>query len=311
MANTPMVIMWPNDGAVVLSQRMAPREVMPTVDANPPRVASVVDSLTSANGDTQQFIIMAFGTDSPGSSDPGANLIQHYEFKTVLLDLTKGNTVSTTSGSSAAAPTKTSSGGHGTNPSDDIPLLPYQRMIVAHGIFCTVGFLLFLPGGALLARYLRVFTPTWFVGHSIAQFFLAGPAIVAGIALGVQAVSKSNAMHLNDHHKIALGAVIHWIKPRDTSRRPMQNYAHAVLGLAIIGMAMYQIHDGFTSEWPRTTGREPLSNGIKILFYVWIALITLLYFAGLALLPKQFRQENQPKRLPMRDADYQEYQDAD
>lgn len=42
MANTPMVILWPNDDmSITLSQRMAPAEVMPTVDPNPPRVATL------------------------------------------------------------------------------------------------------------------------------------------------------------------------------------------------------------------------------------------------------------------------------
>ena len=48
MANTPMVIMWHNsDGSFTLSQRTAPGEVMPTVDSNPPRVATT-DDATSA-----------------------------------------------------------------------------------------------------------------------------------------------------------------------------------------------------------------------------------------------------------------------
>ncbi|KAG6837712.1 hypothetical protein H0H93_003514 [Arthromyces matolae] len=342
MANTPMIIMWPNNNEVVLSQRTAPREVMPTVDPNPPRIATVVDSLTSlsgdkpsfgfsipANADTTQFIIMAFAKDSPGSSDPSADLDQHVEFKMAVLKLEP--TATPTSGSSAI-PTKTSSSDD-KNPQDDIPLLPYQRMIVAHGIFLTVAFLLLLPSGALLARYLRTFTPTWFMGHSVIQFWIAGPAIIAGVALGVQAVSKSNGSHFSDNHKtvfdfhvnnskklgvvifalymlqLSLGAVIHWIKSRHATRRPIQNYAHAVFGLLIIAMAMYQVHDGFTSEWQRTTGREGFSNGLTILFFVWIGLITLLYFLGLALLPRQFRQESQPKRLPIRD-DYVMYHDT-
>ena len=42
MAHTAMVIMWPNDdGSITLSQRTAPREVMPTVVKNPPRIADV------------------------------------------------------------------------------------------------------------------------------------------------------------------------------------------------------------------------------------------------------------------------------
>jgi hypothetical protein len=48
MADSPMVIMWANaDGTVTLSQRTAPREVMPTVDPNPPRVATLSHALTS------------------------------------------------------------------------------------------------------------------------------------------------------------------------------------------------------------------------------------------------------------------------
>lgn len=48
MANTPMVIMWPNsDGSTTLSQRQASAEVMPTVVASPPRVAIMVASLTA------------------------------------------------------------------------------------------------------------------------------------------------------------------------------------------------------------------------------------------------------------------------
>jgi hypothetical protein len=48
MANSPMVIMWANaDGTVTLSQRTAPREVMPTLDPNPSRVATLSNTLTS------------------------------------------------------------------------------------------------------------------------------------------------------------------------------------------------------------------------------------------------------------------------
>jgi hypothetical protein len=42
MAGSPMVILWPNDDmSITLSQRMAPTEVMPTLDQNPPRVATL------------------------------------------------------------------------------------------------------------------------------------------------------------------------------------------------------------------------------------------------------------------------------
>lgn len=56
MANTPMVIFWSNsDGSVTVSQRQASGEVMPTVVASPPRVATPLPSLTSLSGTTPKF----------------------------------------------------------------------------------------------------------------------------------------------------------------------------------------------------------------------------------------------------------------
>lgn len=56
MANTPMVIMWPNsDGSITLSQRSAPGEVMPTVDSNPPRVATADPSASDLTGSTPKM----------------------------------------------------------------------------------------------------------------------------------------------------------------------------------------------------------------------------------------------------------------
>jgi len=70
-------------------------------------------------------------------------LVQHYDYGAIQLDLTKDLT-STSTGSSS--PTSTV---QPVAPAS-IPLLSYQKMIVAHAIFCTVGFLLFLPAGAFI-----------------------------------------------------------------------------------------------------------------------------------------------------------------
>lgn len=125
--------------------------------------------------------------------------------------------------------------------------------------------------------------------------------VIIGVALGIAAVSQAKAMHLNDDHKVkylphcqlstrrltslqrwgiallilylvqcGLGAFIHFIKNPNRSRRPPQNYLHAVVGLAIIGLAFYQVHSGFDHEWPFTTGRDPLPSVVKIVFYVWV-----------------------------------------
>ncbi|TFK44663.1 hypothetical protein BDQ12DRAFT_695097 [Crucibulum laeve] len=322
MANTPMVIMWPNaDGGVTISQRSASQEVMPTVDSNPPRVAEASQALSvtsgstpqlvytiPANSDTKQFVIYAFSTQSPGSSAKDAPLVQHVDFGTTQLDLTK--VISSTSGSSpnstAGSPTSDDTSGV----DDTLPLLPYQRVIIAHAIFCVVGFLLLLPVGALLARYLRTFTPVWFKGHWIIQFALAGPVIIVGVALGIVSVNKAGAPHLNDDHKrwgigifilyliqCALGAVIHFVKPKQRLRRPPQNYIHAVFGLLIISLGLYQVHSGYDDEWPKTTGRGNLPKGVNVIFWIWVALLPLSYLAGLAFLRRQLRQEAQGKMV--------------
>jgi len=322
MAGSPMVIMWANAGKVIISQRTASRQVMPTVDPNPSRVASLADSLSSIAGDTSSFgftipsdgntkpyVIFAYGVDPPGSSAADATILLHYDYSSTQLDLSGSS--STTTGGSSTGGTSTSTG---ANSSTSNPLMSYERMIIAHGILCVLGFMLFLPAGALLPRLFRTFTSTWFSGHWILQFGLAGPTIIAGIALGVQAVSSAGALHLDDDHKrvgvvicvlyilqLVLGAVIHWVKPKNSRRRPIQNYAHAVVGLFIIGLAIHQVYNGYTEEWPKTTGRGSLPNGVNILFYVWMALIAVLYVGGLALLPKQYKQEKESraKRLPV------------
>ncbi|KAG5636522.1 hypothetical protein H0H81_007748 [Sphagnurus paluster] len=251
-----MVIMWENDGQVILSQRRAPGEVMPTVDSNPPRIATFAQSASSlsgdnskfaftipANSDTTQPLIYAYGTDAPGSSAVDATLHQHSDYGTLVLNL------------------------EGPNSSGNLPLLTYERLIIAHASFMVAGFLLLLPAGALVARYLRTFTPTWFKSHWIIQFLI--------------------------------WAIIHFVKSTTRVRRPPQNYLHAVLGLVIIGLAIAQIQNGYSDEWKKTTGRNTLPNSVSIIFYVWIGVIVAAYFGGLALLPKQFRQEHQPKRIPV------------
>ncbi len=113
-----------------------------------------------------------------------------------------------------------------------------------------------------------------------------------------------------------LGAVIHWFKPKGgAGRRPPQNYLHAVLGLLIIGLGFYQVRTGYHVEWPETTGRDPLPNGVNIVFWIWVAvsyflsfayltlsnndwqIVPVLYVAGLLLfLRKQYRQEAEARK---------------
>ncbi|RPD59755.1 hypothetical protein L227DRAFT_575750 [Lentinus tigrinus ALCF2SS1-6] len=321
MANTPMVIMWPNsDGKITLSQRKAPGEVMPTVDSSPARVASA-DAAASdlsgtqpkltftipSDGTTKPKLIWAFGTTNPNSNAVDASLEQHIESAATTLDLSQP----ISSGNSTADPVSDPNAAGG---SDSTPLLPFQKMIVAHALLCTIGFLILLPAGALLARYARTFTSGWFQGHWIFQFAIAAPVIISGVAVGIAAVSSAGAMHLDDDHKrwgvaifviyfiqCAVGAIIHWIKPTSWTvrkKRPAQNYFHAILGIIVIGLAFFQVRNGYNEEWTSVSGRPPISNAANIVWYVWVVLVPVLYLAGLAFLPKQLRQERPTPKAP-------------
>ncbi|KAI0795460.1 hypothetical protein C8Q75DRAFT_712106 [Abortiporus biennis] len=336
MANSPMVIMWPNsDGSITLSQRKTNAEVMPTVDSNPPRQATLQSSLSSLTGANpklvytipstgspgQETIIWAFGATNPGSSAVDATLVQHLNSGPISLDLSQ--TISSSSkdptnpvftidqvtSGSAGSSSGTNGGSTTTQPvsSFHFPLLPFEKKIVAHAVLSMVGFIILLPAGALVARWTRTFTNMWFKGHWIIQLGLAAPVIIAGFALGVSAVETSGSPHLNDRHKkaglavfilymvqLALGGLIHYVKPSSFTidkKRPIQNYVHAVLGLLIIALAFYQVRTGIRTEWILTTGRAQIGNAANIVWYIWVVVVPVAYFAGLSLLPRQWSQE--------------------
>lgn len=53
-------------------------------------------------------------------------------------------------------------------------------------------------------------------------------------------------------------------------KRPPQNYIHALLGLAIIGFAFYQVRSGFRTEWPLATGRGPVPSAVEDVWIAWV-----------------------------------------
>jgi len=198
-----------------------------------------------------------------------------------------------------------------------IPLLPFQMNLVAHGIVSAIGYLVLLPLGILLARYTRTFTNKWFHAHWFVQTIVSGPLIIASFALARHATTQAGTGHFNDTHKkwglaifilywiqVAFGAFIHFVKPRvglRIVRRPIQNYLHAILGLLILAASFYQVRYGYRVEWPLQAGRGKVGNGANIVWWIWVFLIPVVYFAGVALLlRRQYRQEaeRQGKSVP-------------
>ncbi|KAI0085042.1 hypothetical protein BDY19DRAFT_1076837 [Irpex rosettiformis] len=341
MANSPMVILWSNtDGSVTLSQRQSPSQAAPTVVSNPPRTATVEQSLSVVSGTNPKLvftipsngnektgkstIIWALGGSNPGSSAVDASLAQHLDAGRTQIDMSQSltasskdptNPISTIAQSTSSSSGSTSSAStSGDQVFSGIPLLPYQKYIIAHAILSVLGFLVFLPLGAIIARWFRTFTSIWYTAHWVLQFGVAMPVIVISFALGIQAVKLNGIQDLADAHmkwgvalfvlywvQACLGAIIHYYKPAGAwlrvRGRTFQNYFHAILGLFIIGISFYQVRTGFRTEWPLYTGRGEVRNGANITWIVWLVLIPTFYFSGVVLLLRRQYQQEAASRL--------------
>ncbi|KAI0032894.1 hypothetical protein K488DRAFT_24028, partial [Vararia minispora EC-137] len=148
-----------------------------------------------------------------------------------------------------------------------LPLLPYEKTIVVHAVLSFIGFLVLLPAGLLVARYLRAKYPSWVTMHWIAQVVAAGFDIVCGLLAAYHAVDKSGSAHFDDAHKrwgallVALyviqcvgGALIYRLAPTGLTAGRL----HTAFGLSIIGLAFFQTRIGYTSEWTAATGLAQL-----------------------------------------------------
>lgn len=114
-------------------------------------------------------LIWAFGTTKP-AEPADSTLLQHIQSGAFTLDLTK-----TLPGGGAAGGI---GGSNGTSAlplpkgTINIPFLSYQKLIIAHAAIVSLGFLILLPSGVLLARLTRTYNSKWFKGHWILQFGL-------------------------------------------------------------------------------------------------------------------------------------------
>ncbi|QRW16278.1 cytochrome b561 domain-containing protein [Rhizoctonia solani] len=317
MVGSPMVIMWANeDGTLVLSQREATAHAQPQVVSTPPRVAAIAPTSAHLRVGCVFFILCSKLGAVLGEDDicicVSATLAQHSVTGSFTLNLagtvpdsplisaSPGGTGSVTT-TTLAVPTQ--SGGSGSD-TLTIPYSAAERKLLAHGILSALGFCFFLPIGVLQARFLRIWWPTWFKTHWIVQAGLAGPFIVAGFALAVNVVQEAGMRHFNDKHTIIglvlfllyvcqalYGLIIHIVKDPYRRRRPAQNYGHAILGLAIIALSLYQVWLGFNHEWPSTTGRDRPAQGLRTFWIIWVVVLGAAYIIGLALLPKQYKAE--------------------
>ncbi|PPR00842.1 hypothetical protein CVT26_012477 [Gymnopilus dilepis] len=186
-----------------------------------------------------------------------------------------------------------------------LPLSDLEVRARNHAILCTIGFLIILPIGVLIAR--------WFWAHWIVQLLIAGPIIGYGWALGYMTTASlsDDIGHFADpHEKVGLaliilygvqvfvGAIAHFFKLPSIFRghRPPHSYFHAILGLAIFALAQWQVHYGLFTEWNYATGGvHKVPESAK---HAWLALVIVfwvLYGLGLALLRRQYKMESQAR----------------
>ncbi|KAJ7489907.1 hypothetical protein B0H11DRAFT_2403206 [Mycena galericulata] len=299
MQDTHMVVLWESkDGSPILSQRYGIGHVEPVIESNPPRVASMVPptvtSWRKGNYSTTAFQIPVNKTDPwPGriiwayslrqpDSDPSADLTGHYVAGTVNMRLDKP----------ILEPTLEIE-----QPEDDtFDPLPRVQKLIWHGFLLSVGFLVLLPTGSLVARWGRTFTPRWFKAHRVLNFGVALPVIAGGFVLGLLAVFDRRAAHLSDAHQIC-GVLLFalYVTQLALGRRaphPPANVLHAVLGLSIVALAFFQVRSGF-GEWSRSTGQPDVARWCRDALVGWVVVVPALYFTGLVLLRRQFAQEQQ------------------
>ncbi|KAH9060388.1 hypothetical protein EDB83DRAFT_2224358 [Lactarius deliciosus] len=195
-------------------------------------------------------------------------------------------------------------------------LSEYEKRVRDHGLLAAIAFLVIIPVGVLIPRYLRTFTNRWFWGHAITNFLVSGPLVFAAWAMGSKASDLTDSPM--DHHKkigyvifglyigqVVLGTFIHYVRIPFPflGHRPPQNYIHALLGIVILAMANYQVHYGIYVEWPLMTGDvHPVKQSAK---HAWLALVIVfwsLYVIGLVFLPRQYTQEREGRSATDKEA---------
>ena len=136
-------------------------------------LSSVRSISLQADSTTTQNLVYTSSSTNPGSSAVDAQLIMHDNIGQGSLNVT--------------IPGSQSSGEPNSGePSTSRPLLKFQKMIIAHGILCLLGFLLFLPAGSLWARWTRSLSPgfRWLPGHWVIQFGISKCVLIMAEPVG-------------------------------------------------------------------------------------------------------------------------------
>jgi len=179
-----------------------------------------------------------------------------------------------------------------------------------HALLASAAWLVVIPIGTLLPRYIRTFTTArWWLAHAFLNFVVSGPILLASWMILKPELHPHSKMPPDIHKRVGLiifglyiaqcvlGLFIHYVRiPFPIlGSRPPQNYIHAIIGLATIGLAVYQVYTGIYIKWPHST-KLPLSDTTKHSWMILGVLFATFYVLGLAFLPRQYRQEKEGKK---------------
>lgn len=140
----------------------------------------------------------------PKSSDIHAHLAHHATAGTLTLNLLEELPTLDAS----TPPTDNTP----TPPTDEAVVLPHTSssrswIVFAHGILLSLGFLVLLPAGSLVARWSRSFSPAWFKTHRLFNLYIALPLIVVGWLLAPFSVWKAGSKHFSDRHQVRICSI--------------------------------------------------------------------------------------------------------
>lgn len=177
------------------------------------------NSTLFSSTDSRKPYIFAFSTFPPEGQGASSRLSVHRQVGFITLDITKDFSPPSSDSPSLPPsnypkpnpnpkPNKQGTITQGTNQH-------YSRMeklIILHGFFASLGFLVILPAGSLVARYSRAFTMSWFKYHWKTNFLIAGPVITFGVALGPVIVQskKSYRTHFANAHEVFFSSTNLW-----------------------------------------------------------------------------------------------------
>ncbi|KAF9050674.1 CBD9-like protein [Hymenopellis radicata] len=310
MAGSHMIILWKNDdGTVTVSQRYGTGHTEPLFDNSPPQLARprvpsalmqskagseaafAIELVPNQNlGDAYNTsrLLWAYSKTRPDSDDPEATILGHYVAGFLNLNF------SDTTAEPMYMPTTSKAAAS------------HKRIVIAHGALLSIGFLIVLPAGALVARFARSFTTRWFMVHYCLNYIIALPIIVVGWVLGPVAVIDAQASHFMDAHQICggimlllyilqilLGKYIHARKVGEAPQKahPPSNILHASFGIVLLLLAYLQIRSGLHEWYTLTDGTTERLNFWCTLIRNWAIAIFVVYIAGMVLLRRQFEQE--------------------